>query len=109
MKTWEMLKRLSENPEKTFRRISDGLEIRCICGRFNWVSGYTFLGTDDEWEEAREPVDFMTAFKAFREGKAISVEDGELSGARFTYYPRTNERYVAFLEEDIANGKWYIE
>lgn len=46
----------------------------------------------------------MTAFKAFRKGKAISVEDGEFSG-RFTYYP--GARY--FSEEDIANGKWYIE
>lgn len=73
------------------------------------ILGYPPFNTNHVWEEVKESVDFMTAFKAFREGKAISVEDGELTAGRFTYYPRTNERYVAFSEEDIANGKWYIE
>lgn len=108
MKTKEMMTRAKEG--KLFKRKSDGLLLEISPnGYLFWNSGATYLNINDEWEEVKEPVDFITAFKAFREGKAISVEDGELSGGRFIYYPRTNERYVAFSEEDIANGKWYIE
>ena len=118
MKTWEMIKELSKNPKKKFKRKTDGLEIRNMCGRFNWEPGYTFLGVNDEWEEIKEPVDFMTAIKS---GKKIRVEhefvDGALERLSTEYHYLDEILYVLGIyinsDDDIRNialnGKWYIE
>ncbi len=111
MKTWEMIKELSENPKKKFKRKTDGLEIRSMCGRFNWEPGYTFLGVNDEWEEVRQPVDFMTAMEEIKD--EISVEyDGvvvEFKKIDEMLYFLGKHYTDTFIRSLILNGKWYIE
>ncbi len=114
MKTWEMIKELSENSKKKFKRKTDGLEIRSMCGRFNWEPGYTFLGVNDEWEEVKEPVDFMTAIKS---GRFIKVEHELITHCRYSDYERLDLLMLdladVYAESDLTeileNGKWYIE
>ena len=119
MKTWEMIKELTENPEKKFKRKTDGLEIRNICGRFNWEPGYTFLGVNDEWEEVKEPVDFMEAVKS---GKRITLKTNVYVGDKkrgnlLGIYNRTIKELLTFISEYneptireiITNGEFYIE
>lgn len=44
MKTWQMIKELTENPNKEFTRKSDGLHIKTNeYGELVWDSGYQFL------------------------------------------------------------------
>lgn len=126
MEIWEVIKELTENPSKRFQAIfHEGViwevckhengSIECIYGKGDLgecrgVLGLGKIEMEAKWEEVKEPVDFMTAFKAFREGKTIYVKDGELSGGKFTYFPKEPyENHRCFSEEDIANGEWYIE
>ena len=106
MKLWEMIKELTENPEKEFVRKRDGLRIKAKeNGELNWDSGHRFMKTNDEWEEVKKPVDFMTALRGLREGRKniYCILDGEMT----TYMERAKETRF-FSEEQIAWGKWYI-
>lgn len=104
METIEMLKEVKKDANKEFRRIDDGLIMSIgINGVLNWESGYMNISLYDEWEEVKKPVDFMTAFKAHRDGQAIRVEN---DGEGKMYYPTSRG---VFYAEDIENGKWYIE
>ena len=72
MITWEMIKKLTENPEKEFVRKSDGLHIKTNeDGELVWDNGYQFMRLNHEWEEIKKPVDFMTAIQS---EKPMSVE-----------------------------------
>ena len=116
MKTWEMIKELSENPKKKFKRKTDGLEIRNMGGRFNWAAGYTFLGVNDEWEEVKEPVSPMEAIKS---GKRIKVKHELLEQEIYNISEQYSELddimcvLSEYFQPDIAdiflNGEWYIE
>lgn len=132
MKTWEMIKELTENPKKEF--ISKG------SGPFADLKAYWFRDEHDvenmkiinlncknevykyplnrKWEEVKKPVDFMTAITS---GKYISVkcaiETYEGKGKlREIYYRQPSEmlRTLAGYGDKIAidiilNGEWYIE
>lgn len=108
MKTWEMIKKLTENPHKEFVRC-DGLVVRINkYMELTWESGYSHLRIDDEWQEVKKPVDFMTAVKS---GKNIALEGYSND---FFYLSNllvrigsvhTNEE----LQEIITNGEFYIE
>ena len=107
MKTWEMIKELTENPSKEFTRKSDGLHIKTNkYGELIWDSGYQFLRLHHDWEEIKKPVDFMTAFQAFRKMKTISVKCDGMEDAVFL---GKSNGHAIFHEEYIENGKWYIE
>jgi len=107
MKTWEMIKELTENPGKKFKdkrgRIAyvDTGEIICK----------PLLDIDEEWELIVKPVDFMTAIKAFNEGKNIYCEynkhlfcyKADKCGKLIDEYGEPIEAYA------ILNGKWYID
>jgi hypothetical protein len=115
MKTWEMIKALTENPKLSFinsrnTRISidnDGyVLIFGIKDRIN-----ENLDINAEWELIQEPVDFTTAIKAFKEGKKIYVIYGV--DFKHTYINKIGELYDerndSITYEEILNGKWYIE
>ena len=119
MKTWQMIKELTENPEKEFTRKSDGLHIKTNkYEELVWDSGYQFLRLHHDWEEIKKPVTFMEAITS---GKKISVqcaiETYEGKGKlRDIYYRQPNEmlRALAGYGDEVAiyiilNGKWYIE
>lgn len=93
MKTWEMIKELTENPDKKFRRVGEDREL--YVGVYNnfvaWEGDYALetggepfeIYTDLEWEEVKQPVDFMTAFQAFRKMKTIFVKCDGMEDAVF--------------------------
>lgn len=114
MKTWEMIEELVKNPDKNFKRLSDGLEVRNTHGRFNWESGHAFLGVEDEWEEVKEPVSFIEAVKSKKEIKVehyLTVEsnlDCYMYLDDFLYeldYNYTSDQ----VRDIILNGEFYIK
>ncbi len=112
MKTWEMIKKLTENPEKEFTRKSDGLHIKTNeYGELVWDSGYQFLRLHHDWEEVKKPVDFITAIIAFHAGKDIYCINGDYR-FDFKYKPYRGLKDIfgnPISSSDILNGKWYIE
>lgn len=67
MKTWEMIKELTENPEKKFKSISgrygdrvafvNGFE--CIVQEDKYGNAIPSIVIHREWEEVKEPVGFI--------------------------------------------------
>lgn len=116
MKTWEMIKELTENPEKIFRN-QNGERISVLSGNeLYFDDGYKNIYLCDEWEEVKEPVDFMEALKSC---KRVSVEHPNLFDMPVIYKKNASiatvinyifESYSdALVREIILNGKWYIE
>lgn len=112
MKTWEMIKEITEDPSKEFVRELDGLHIKTNKdGELIWDSGYQFIRLGHEWKEVKKPVDFIEAVKALQEGKNIYSEYGN----RIYHYRSKpykglidlNKNPVASYE--ILHGEWYIE
>ncbi len=113
MKTWEMIKKLTEYPNKEFKlKNEDNIVYASDLhseGKIE-LDQVDFITIYDEWEEVKEPVSFMEAVKS---GKEISVE---YSGASYKELSLANMLYE--LQQDfsdkvirqiILNGKFYIE
>ena len=112
MKTWEMIKALTENPNLKFvceKQPNNPVSI--IDGILCWSSGspmglnfesFAKVGTIDryEWELAREPVDFMTAVNGTKRIKPIGRDVWDTPGEWL-------RNRVMTLE--WVNGKWLIE
>ncbi len=88
MKTWEMIKELTENPEKKFiskGQIGEGY-VSVKNNAVVWL-GKGQVGQSltinhlqsGEWEEVKEPVDFMTAVKSGKRIKFIQASYFSLS------------------------------
>lgn len=81
--------------------------IPCLFDKWEWriqdLTGF------EEWEEVKEPVDFIEAVKSGKRIKSCYVSES-------THYLSLND-YLAYLSQcyvgdelrDILNGKWYIE
>ena len=122
MKTWEMTKELTENPDKEFisymkKGFRDVLKTQSIKGaiRFsneegNWHEVLIGVDLDREWEEIKKPVDFMTAIQS---EKPMSVE---FSGTKIKKETLANMLYRLqenysdkTIKQIIVYGNWYIE
>lgn len=119
MRIEEMIKELRVNPDKKFKNSTHlGTVIAYMEEgkvRFKSIDKGLIVAIhvsylNDEWEEVKEPVDFMTAV---RSGKHIGVE---FSGVK--YKPMSLPNLLYELQQDhshrticqfILNGKWYIE
>lgn len=104
MKTWEIM----QLPRKKFRRKSDGFVIEITPdGTLYWDSGHRFLNINDEWEEEKEPVDFIEAVKSEKKMRPTTwMQNTELDLPNLLY------DMSDFDEEEIRQlllGKWYIE
>ena len=70
------------------------------------------ITAEDEWKLVREPVDFMTAIKAYEMGKTIKC-DTEGIGTRIHKPDHNNilvdNRKAPITTNEIINGKWLIE
>ena len=121
MKTWEMIKGLSENPKLKFRLINPNTSPNNIAGmnedgnidwynektgRFDrsYYSIYNTLGW--EWKLWQEPVGFMTACNS---GKMMRPTVGghdfmRLNSWLYSLQQSGNERAL-----ELINGKWEIE
>ena len=118
-KTWEVYEKLTVNKSLKFRRVSDGKEYRMndfdsllpskvIAGETCCWQGIKLL---DEWELIQQPVDFLTAVKAYSKGKTIRCEIGEETRI-YDYkvgYGMTNINHYAITVGEILNGTWYVE
>lgn len=123
MKTWEMIKELTENPNKKFRAtnknypidrntivsVSDGDIVfkNTIMGAVKLISLLTVF------EEVKEPVSFMEAIKSLDEGKTVYCE---VDNRKFTYkqpkhiLPKFVQKKLGCISiKEILEGKWYIE
>lgn len=108
-----MIKELTDNPDKEFISSNDISATatksgQLKLGRVSNKGDYNFLGL--EWKEVEEPVDFMTAFKAWHdEQKTIRHErEWENEIITVTKFNGKNE-YANFGAGLILSGKWYIE
>ena len=104
MKTWEMM----QHSGKKFKRKSDGFVIEIAPdGTLYWDSGHRFLNINDEWEEVKEPVDFIEAVKSGKKIRSVTwMQNTELDLPNLLY------DMSDFDEEEIRQlllGKWYIE
>lgn len=130
LKTWEIVKALTENPKLKFRRINDGLvfttetkirdgqPVSYYISKLIPLRSHESILVDDEWELVREPVSFMAAIQAFANGKTIRCEWDGLEHETSIYKPRSFPHDDATLKDqengsicalEILNGKWYIE
>ena len=102
MKTSDLLK--AENMNKNYRRNSDGR--LCFIGEDGtlYTDGGNYpggLNVNDDWELAREPVDFMTAINSGKRIKPNSISSDFMS---VSYWLNTTA-----LPLEIINRKWLIE
>lgn len=98
MKTWEMIKELTENPEKKFKNhIGNvvGVIDDCLVLNPNTVKSYSFnLEVDEKWEEVIETVDFLTAYKdCLENGNDYKCVDKELDDQTMKRLTGTVEVY----------------
>ncbi len=120
MKTWDMLEILAKYPEKKFNNKTLG-QVELYEGTLVWSSNMEEVIMSNtvlkmEWEEVKEPVDFMEALKSC---KRVSVEHPNLFDMPAIYKKNASiatvinyifESYSdALVREIILNGKWYIE
>jgi hypothetical protein len=116
VKTWEMIKMLTENPKLKFKLVGTGIgenTVGITNNKIVWtdiscmprlVLTFSTL-TKNEWKLIQEPVTWQEAIQAWIDGKTIYTidEDGietELKGV-------VEEAY--FMKIEFTDSKWYIE
>jgi len=118
VKTWEMLKELTENPNKRFKIVGSG-KTDSVVGRIgnsvNWVKSgsATTMFIDEEWEEVRTEVTWQEAIEAWAKGSTVTCH---LDTWIYTYKPRTGDLFIPVVDDcgdelsadEILEGKWYI-
>lgn len=125
MKTWEMLKIISENKGKElqFKLVSDHLngasenEKTIIVGSFGtikYASGQLFTVFHNvihewEWEKVKQSVDFITAITSERRIKP-AYGNYEYDFIEFWLFRMSKENsFFARNRKEMVQGKWYIE
>lgn len=120
MKIWEVIERLSKNPEKTFMENGDvAYRLRIYLGKNKEL--IMTEGDDDsestdfvlnsytkkvDWVEQRKPVDFMTAINSDKRIKWSGWDYG------FKSVKETLELLLSYNDNTIKNyinDNWYIE
>lgn len=109
MKSWEVVKALSENPKRKF--ICKGVVAENISGDLVLSKEGVEFGfcVNDEWEEIKEPVDFMTAINSGKRIKPAGSTGNFMTIKSLSGY-MLGSKYKS--EEDrieLINGKWIIE
>ena len=124
MKYWEVVKRLTENPELSGVAVIDSIRYELYVNDSGTLKSKTYyleLGTTgtsigkagkidfDGWEIVRQPVTWQEAIQAWADGKTIKTESSD--GIRT--YKRTTNSLQSVLggvtKDEILNGKWYVE
>jgi len=119
MKTWEMIKKLTESPEKEFKSTNGIIATAEEEGYLNlkgsiYKGNYNFLGL--EWEEVKKPVDFITAVES---RKMIKIVHPEITANRLSniknynhlddiLYLISREFTNPKLSEILLNAEFYI-
>jgi len=119
MKTWQMIKELTENPNKRFRSLTDSSrrEERKIAKSDGKVLIHINDGSrlavylNEEWEEVKQPVSFMEAVGSGKRvqlvyepfGNQIYRDLGDL------LFNLSKECKTDIARDIIINGKFHIE
>ena len=119
MKTWEMIKELTENPHKRFKDkrghevfVDKDNFIRLEAGR---VSTDLFRKSieDESWQEIKQSVTWQEAIQAWMGGKSITCEiEDNISKTKFEF---TNDIYLTNTRSTpislgmLQRGQWYID
>lgn len=115
MKTWEMIKELTENPKRKYKRVSDGRKFESCSMKISdgqlvdyYISGIAKNGSEcislnDEWELIPQEVLWQEALSAWVKGVSIIRE---LGGTSCTF---TKNTAFAVSRNELIHGKWYIE
>lgn len=127
MKTWEMIKELTENPNKkfTYDRATKGSYATVVHGNVVWQGKeqkeqvVAISVNKDDWEEIKNPVSFMEAVKS---GQPLRVDDPIVNKTHDYYDFYMDYQYINdllwrlsndFSHEDIrcilTDGEFYIE
>lgn len=119
MKTWEMIKELTEHPNKSFKLkgeknivYSSDLDSE---GKIE-LDQVDFITIYDQWEEeVKEPVTFIDVVRAAKEGNRVGLNFNRF-GINCTKWELRDlmiDLGEDFEDEELAeiilNGKWYIE
>ena len=117
MKTWEILKELTENPEKRFKlqtwREGSFVTATNTGMLINEISDVVKISRLDlNWEEVPQEVTWQEALKFWIDGGQIEVwRNDELKYRSRRGYKlgvtKSDERYH-FDRKDFTEGKWYI-
>ena len=85
MKTWEMIKKISENPEKKFKSFDFGqVEMHSGCLVDSEFMECILVDSDffrAEWEEVKEPIPFMELIEKIKTIPSATFE--HLNGTKF--------------------------
>jgi hypothetical protein len=126
MKTWEMIKALTENPKLKFKveeftaSVDDtgllDLEYNGDKANVDCNIRITDVGSikADDWELIPQEVTWQEAIQAWVDGKTvyckISAEDSPVNmGTRYIHYGDSNETRYPLSKIEFSNGKWYID
>jgi hypothetical protein len=128
MKTWEMIKELSENPKLKFNNGIHKVKISDITKRIVWAYAdekeEPFIifsnapGAVDnlhiEWELIPQEVPWQEALQAWLDGKTVSCRveacDNQVNLAtRYIHYGDSNETRYPLGKVEFTKGKWYID
>ncbi len=120
MKTWEILKLLTENQEIRFRRAGkdltyyyNGISVMCSDGITTAQSG-DILNLKAEWELIPQEVTWREAIQAWVDGKTVycKVEacySPNGMAMRFIFDESSHESRYPLDKAEILKGKWFIE
>lgn len=117
-----MIKEITENPEKKFKEKSFG-QVEIFEGELVWSSNMDIVIISEvvlgmEWEEVKEPVDFMEVLKRIEDsdGDIRLMLINDLYGVEIknkTFDKVLYNLSIDYLDTSIAdillNSKWYIE
>lgn len=121
MKTWQMIKELTENPCKRFKNFDNEhlrawVEFSTGSIKFENTSQMCKINpsTEWEWEEVKEPVTWQEAFEASINGKKITIEYENKTYEQESFLKigclslgKTSS--YGFDRKMLTEGTWYIE
>lgn len=125
MKAWEMIKELTENPEKKFITPSGsipGAYVSSRDGKVVWEGQGQYgqeliVNLDDEWEELKEPVSFMELLQEVKMDHNLTFRYESFPEINFSFkgklYKFLCQIGSEFASVDVARllteGRFYIE
>ena len=120
MKTWDMLRELSENPLLKFKDNSGSVVgISDKTGRVVWLNGdredafvihsYAYGFVDNlhlDWELVPQEVTWQEAISAWLDGEAVACK---YKGSEITFLSGGINMALYVDKEKLKYGKWYIK
>ena len=105
MKTWQMIKELTENEHDEFENCKTGrvvmrLNDNCV---YRDTLLTAFLKVDDEWKKVQYEVTWQEAIEAWVNGKEVSLVKRDVK-----YLLKHSEISFYLNKSDFKDGKWYI-